>query len=358
MTEEEFKKRVTSGEKLVTLDDLVLNVEGFSNYHPGGAFVIDHNIGRDVSKFFWGGYALTGNKPDPSATVSRIAHSNVAIKIANDLAIARLNRSSTPRLLATLDHSKTNKINKHTSTFFFKVQPGQSVEMAETQADGKEIDSENPMSCIQAYYADLGTIGKHFLVGSSIEGLEADSEKFREFAMTNKIRRHYTINSSMAPDFLGELMKICQQAIDSQPVEFNSEVLVGTPGTFPLSIKGYPVGGLSQQFHKERAQTFEVQGPLGKGLGLDTTTSGMHLAFAAGTGMLVFCDLVARLVLSTLQVIPKEQRLSSDFQLHLFASFASREEAIALEFLEKVEEMYQMTTNNQFKLTVRLSKEK
>ena len=49
-----------------------------------------------------------------------------------------------------------------------------------------------------------------------------------------------------------------------------------------------------------------MQGPLGKGLGLDTTTNGLHLAFAAGTGMLVFMDLVARLVLSTLEIIPKE----------------------------------------------------
>lgn len=132
MTEEEFKQRVTNGEKLVILDDLVLKVEGFSNYHPGGAFVIDHNIGRDVSKFFWGGYALTGNTPDPTATVSRTPHSNVAIKIASDLAIARLNRTSTPRLLATLDHAMTNKVNEHTSTFFFKVNPCTSTEMQET----------------------------------------------------------------------------------------------------------------------------------------------------------------------------------------------------------------------------------
>ena len=26
--------------------------------HPGGKFVIEHNIGRDISKFFFGGYSL------------------------------------------------------------------------------------------------------------------------------------------------------------------------------------------------------------------------------------------------------------------------------------------------------------
>ena len=45
------------GQKLVILDDLVLN---FSNYeHPGGDYLLEHNIGRDISKFFYGGYSLS-----------------------------------------------------------------------------------------------------------------------------------------------------------------------------------------------------------------------------------------------------------------------------------------------------------
>ena len=127
----------------------------------------------------------------------------------------------------------------------------------------------------------------------------------------------------------------------------------------PLTIKGYPVGGLSQQMFEKREQTFEVQGPLGKGLGLDASTTGLHLAFAAGTGMLVFIDLVARIVMSTLDLLPEKQHaLHPDFHLHLYASFAGRDEAIALEFLEKAAELFKKRNNPAFKLTVRLSKEK
>jgi cytochrome b involved in lipid metabolism len=43
------------------LDNLVLNVGNFAAVHPGGRFVIDQNIGRDISKFFFGGYSLDGN---------------------------------------------------------------------------------------------------------------------------------------------------------------------------------------------------------------------------------------------------------------------------------------------------------
>lgn len=55
---EEFERRVARGEKLVVLDNLVLDVAAFLDNHPGGRFSLEQNIGRDVSKFFYGGYSL------------------------------------------------------------------------------------------------------------------------------------------------------------------------------------------------------------------------------------------------------------------------------------------------------------
>ena len=37
---------------------MVLDVTQFLNIHPGGNFSLAQNIGRDVSKFFYGGYSL------------------------------------------------------------------------------------------------------------------------------------------------------------------------------------------------------------------------------------------------------------------------------------------------------------
>ena len=37
-------------------DNLVLDLNGYENIHPGGRFNLQHNIGRDISKFFYGGY--------------------------------------------------------------------------------------------------------------------------------------------------------------------------------------------------------------------------------------------------------------------------------------------------------------
>ena len=49
---------VGRGQKLVILDQLVLDVSWFLDEHPGGKFSLEANIGRDVSKYFHGGYSL------------------------------------------------------------------------------------------------------------------------------------------------------------------------------------------------------------------------------------------------------------------------------------------------------------
>ena len=67
---------VEEGRKLVILDELVLDVGSFISRHPGGRFALENNIGRDISKFFHGGYSLEGNLgPVPAACWK---HSNLA----------------------------------------------------------------------------------------------------------------------------------------------------------------------------------------------------------------------------------------------------------------------------------------
>lgn len=42
-------------------------------------------------------------------------------------------------------------------------------------------------------------------------------------------------------------------------------------------------------------ETFNIKGPFGKGLGIRPT--GVHVAFAAGTSVLIWLDLVSRIIL-------------------------------------------------------------
>jgi cytochrome b involved in lipid metabolism len=102
----------------VVLDDLVLDVSQFLNLHPGGRFVIRQNIGRDVSKFFFGGYNLDGNL---TGIKHGYTHSNYARLIVNDLAIAIYEKDiPTFSGFVSLSKSKSNLITPNLKNVVFE----------------------------------------------------------------------------------------------------------------------------------------------------------------------------------------------------------------------------------------------
>ena len=104
MTESEFESRIKDGEKLWILDDLVLDLSEYAKYHPGGKFIIDRTVGRDITKFFYGSYTLDGNTSIPGSKNERCVHSNMARKIVNGLIVANLERSCN-NFMAQIDDS-------------------------------------------------------------------------------------------------------------------------------------------------------------------------------------------------------------------------------------------------------------
>lgn len=70
-----------------------------------------------------------------------------------------------------------------------------------------------------------------------------------------------------------------------------------------FTIKNYrqPTGVSSQFFvnlNNHYPRTFEVKGPMGKPLGVQST--GLHVCFAGGTGLLPFMDLIGQLAIALL----------------------------------------------------------
>lgn len=58
----DIEEAVEEGDTLVVCDNLVLRTNGYERIHPGGKFVIHKNFGRDIAKFYYGGYSLTNGK--------------------------------------------------------------------------------------------------------------------------------------------------------------------------------------------------------------------------------------------------------------------------------------------------------
>lgn len=88
----------------------MLDVGGFKSEHPGGQFLLEHHLGMDISKFFYGGYSL-------ESAMKPWTHTNVARKIVNGLIVASL---STKTRTVSASIESTQAVNSGTAVFVMK----------------------------------------------------------------------------------------------------------------------------------------------------------------------------------------------------------------------------------------------
>jgi len=196
------------------LDELVLDLTDFVPSHPGGEFALLQNVGRDISKFFYGGYSLDGNAGRPGSNSSAYAHSNMARKIANKYAIAVLASRTKPVGRFTIDHSKTLSLNKSTSSFVFK-------KLSYSANIGHGVDSS-------VYFPDdIAQLGKHFLFSSLGKNGVPIS------AMSRILKRHYTITNSLRESMYKKMIE-CLNSGNNQIGELETKI-----DSVHCSIKDY-----------------------------------------------------------------------------------------------------------------------
>jgi len=101
---------------------------------------------------------------------------------------------------------------------------------------------------------------------------------------------------------------------------------------------------------------------MGKGLCIEP--SGVHVAFCAGTGVLVFLDLISHLLLRSYYkhyVDPKDvpesmHQLKDDFVFLFYVSMLSMDSEIGLNICEALDKVNRKLGETNFKLAVRISK--
>lgn len=78
--------------RLVFLDNLIIDLNNYDELHPGGKFALTKNIGRDISKFFYGGYSLI-NRPQ-EFNKGLHTHSYQAFKMIKEMVIGTIEGQS------------------------------------------------------------------------------------------------------------------------------------------------------------------------------------------------------------------------------------------------------------------------
>lgn len=94
------------------------------------------------------------------------------------------------------------------------------------------------------------------------------------------------------------------------------------------------------------------------GKGLMIKPSGVHVAYTAGTGCLVFVDLVAFLVRKNLNrmALNEENQVEKDFKFVFYCSFPNEQESIGLDLCRGLADLCEKTGNKNFEFHCRFSK--
>ena len=208
-----------------------------------------------------------------SAPAKGYFHSTFAKRIVVDIAIAMYQPGKTPvaRTECRIVEDACTNVNSTTRTIVFE-----------------SIDYRNVTNW-KKYYADSSFIARHFLV-RNIAGNHKDS-----------VWRHYTVSNAMQPVFYESLVKSLKEISDPdyRPFERKRHLDRDDQNTISMTIKNYRhPKGISHKIHAvpQGNERYEISGPMGHGLRIKN--QGVHVAFAAGTGVLCFVDLVAKIALN------------------------------------------------------------
>ena len=107
----------------------------YEKFHPGGKFTLSKNVGRDISKYFYGAYKLV-NLPNEELH----SHSPSAMAIANSMIIGHLKGQGELRKIK-VNLVETKKINSVANYFKFKT------------------DDQNQIKPFKSWYSDISVIG-------------------------------------------------------------------------------------------------------------------------------------------------------------------------------------------------------
>ena len=91
------------------------------------------------------------------------------------------------------------------------------------------------------------------------------------------------------------------------------------------------------------------------GKGINPARAGTNIAFTAGTGCLVFMDLVAYLIRLNLGINDKEEMVDKSFKFIFYASFPKEADSIGVDMCRGLEELCNKKGVKNFEFHVRFS---
>ncbi|CAI2386298.1 unnamed protein product [Moneuplotes crassus] len=348
-THSEVTRMVNNGKQLVLFNDYVLNISPFIEEHPGSTYVLIENLGKDIGKYFYGAYSM-------SPGVDPHTHSRYAADLMEEFVMGKLkitevsnkqgntlNYTVKDALKFSSEEKEENKGMGDLKPVAVKVNDNEFILMnrQEISKGVARVKLQNANCRVKKFYPGLSLSGKSWSLTS----------------LQNHTSRYYTICNCMSTAIYDEYLTVINATLREEEysrkyssIEDYAEV---TEDNIELIMKLYPESkdGITRQiFNSVPSDRYYIHGPVGNGLRLDRWNSkGSNLIFCGGTGILPFMDLfafMARRILSedapSNALFPDEDfyHLSEKAKFVVYAYFTTREDAICLEILEAIENLY------------------
>ena len=184
MSPNEFRLMVLRGKKWALYNEYVVNVEPVLNVHPGGRFLIEKHIGREIGKYLYGSYAVEGNcKPH--------VHSKFAFQMVERYIVGRV---TTPTQYMREDKSGSieGADEKAVTKWGAKKDLWRVVERSMVHNSVYRIVMQSKWRQVSKFYQGTTYVGYHFVVQSR----------------HNFVCRYYTICNCLGKNFYSRYLEI------------------------------------------------------------------------------------------------------------------------------------------------------
>jgi len=317
---DDFPYRSQRPPVVVFLDQWVLDIGDFMSSHPGGESLLRLNVTEDVGKYLTGTLGW-------SREVVAYTHSKYARILVKQHRIGRL--AYPENVILGLNGAPT-----------LDCMDWQLADRSE-EADGLIVRFSFSIRNHKVNNSPTGVdwMGKHFRLTAVIAG--------------QKVRRYYSmaicLSVGVRNRWIGSMQSLGH---DVDTVEFVRRAETDED-YMELVVKRYEKGRFSSFIHDMTVgERVEARGPIGPGLRLATTSTGQHLAIAAGTGVLPFLDLIHLLWWQEVNSPDTEANVLDGFSLHLILFLRHLGEAIVLDLLQAFHAQCESSGSRRFSFTL------
>ena len=333
--------------------------------HPAGNYMIKECWGKEIGRYIFGGFAL-----ETTQWVSAHKHSKWAIDVIDSLTIGEF------VFYDDIIVGKSLVNQKGSGSCIISIKPKPSIKEPIRWA---LVSKENLSDSVSKFTFQ----SPNFKVLNSVHGVKWMGRHFNlYFADKPGVKRQYTTILCMTDENI-KFRKAVIDYFDSVTENNIIDNAAFVPPTdikkskncLPFIIKRYEKNkGFSSLLHEvECADDIKkelfIEGPIGTGLELSETSAGLHILFAAGTGLLPFLDLLNYLLMKVMYETLKAKGLNAEamningedyentfdksFRVEMYSAFSTPKEIVSSEILVKLSEYSQKYKKNFFKSVMR-----